>query len=79
MTLKTLPEKALEIVSYFDNMDFFDFGENSFPVGMQYFYRLIPEKRRKELEQYRDNALIEKIKERCTDGIQEWFIDKEPF
>jgi hypothetical protein len=79
MTLKGLPEKAVNVISYFDRMDFFNLNENEFPAIMHNLYRLIPRKYRKELERYKESSLINKIKERCKAGIQEWFIDKEPF
>jgi hypothetical protein len=79
MTLKDLPEKAVSVISYFDRMDFLNLDENKFSSMMHFLYRLIPRKHRNELEQYKDNVLLEKIKERCTASIQEWFGYQEPF
>jgi len=79
MTLQDLKNDPVRLASYFDRLEFLKLESNE-PHGiMQFIYRLINRKYRKQIEQLKDNDIVEKIKERYISDVTEWFKEKEPF
>ena len=77
--LKTLRDDPLSLVPYFDRLEFFKLDAIK-PCGiMQYMYPLVNRKFRKQLEEFKDVDLIERIKAQCKKSLIEWFREKEPF
>lgn len=79
MNLKQFKDNPLWLLLYFDRLDIFNLEEGFNHGVMQHLYRLIPRKARNQFDQYRDNDIVEKIKRVCTESVNDWFSDKEPF
>lgn len=79
MTLQELKEKAVSLASYFDRLEFIRSDGNE-PQGIMHFLlRLINRKFRKQIEELKNNDLIERIKDIYRSNVIEWFSEKEPF
>lgn len=79
MALQDLKDNPVRLASYFDRLEFIK-SESNEPHGIMHFiYRLINRKYRKQIEQLKDNDIVEKIKERYISNVKEWFKEKEPF
>ena len=77
--LQTLKDDPLSLVQYFDRLEFFKLDAIE-PCGiMQYMYPLVNRKFRKQLEEFNDVDLVERIKAQCKKSLIEWFREKEPF
>ncbi|HEX8947356.1 MAG TPA: hypothetical protein VF790_00260 [Dissulfurispiraceae bacterium] len=72
-TLRNLKSEALGLASYFDRLEVFDFPQNDGNGVLQVLSKYINRKFRNELEEYRNYALVEKIKAQYRDGVQNWF------
>jgi hypothetical protein len=79
MTLQDLVNKPESLISYFDRLEFLRLDGNESHGIMQFVYRLINRKNRKEMEHLRDNDLLEKIKGVFLSNASAWFAEKEPF
>ena len=79
INLKALQENPVRLVSYFDKLEFIKMTCSS-PCGiMQYMYKHVNRKFRKQLEALRNVKLLEKIKETYISDVIQWFTEKEPF
>jgi len=79
MTLQDLVNNPESLISYFDRLEFLRLDGNESHGIMQFLYRLINRKNRKEMEHLRNNDLVEKIKEVFLSNVSAWFAEKEPF
>jgi hypothetical protein len=77
MTLQDLVNNPEVLASYFDRLEFLKLDGNEAYGVMQFAYRLINRKNRKEMEQLKDNDIVERIKERYLLKVTEWI--GEPF
>jgi hypothetical protein len=77
--LKEIADDPLSLASYFDRLEFIKTDGNETHGIMQFIYRLINRKFRKQIEELRDMDLIEKIKATYRSNVIDWFSEKEPF
>lgn len=78
-TLKEIEDDPLYFASYYDRLEVFNFNADDSSGVLQVLYKYINRKFRNELERYKDHNIIEEIKEKYRDSVNEWFSDKEPF
>jgi len=79
INLEELKEDPLMLVSFFDRLNFIQLSCSN-PCGvMQFMYKQVNRKFRKQLEALQDMNLLEKIKENYTADVIKWFDLKEPF
>jgi len=79
INLKALQENPVRLVSYFDKLEFIKMTCSS-PCGiMQYMYKHVNRKFRKQMEALQDMNLLEKIKETYISDVIKWFGSEEPF
>jgi hypothetical protein len=77
--LKEIADDPLSLASYFDKLEFIKTnGEETHGI-MQFIYRFINRKFRKQIEELKDSDLIEKIKATYKSNVLDWFREKEPF
>jgi hypothetical protein len=77
--LKEIADDPISLSSYFDRLEFIKTnGEETHGI-MQFIYRLINRKFRKQIEELKDSDLIEKIKATYKSNVIDWFSGKEPF
>lgn len=77
--LKEIADNPLSLDSYFDRLEFIKTNADETHGIMQFIYRFINRKFRKQIEELRDNDLIERIKDTYRKNVIEWFTEKEPF
>jgi hypothetical protein len=77
--LREIADDPISFVSHFDRLEFIKTGGNETQGIMQFIYRLINRKFRKQIEELRDIDLIENIKAAYKANIADWFREKEPF
>jgi hypothetical protein len=77
--LKEIVDDPLSLVSYFDKLEFIKTNGDETHGIMQFIYRLINRKFRKQLDEFKDIDLIEKIKAAYRSNVLDWFSEKEPF
>ena len=79
MTLQDLVNNPASLSSYFDRLEFLRVDGNESDGVMQFMYRLINRKHRKEMEYLKNTDLVEKIKAVYISNVLKWFAEKEPF
>jgi hypothetical protein len=79
MTLQDMVNNATSLSSYFERLEFLRLDGNESQSVMQFMYRLINRKYRKEMEHFKNNDLVEKIKGVYISNTSKWFAEKEPF
>lgn len=79
ITLKDLKDDPLRFASYFDRLEFINLGEHETSGIMQFKHKHINRKLRKQLEEFKDTDLVEKIKRQYIDNVKRWFTSQEPF
>ena len=77
--LKEIENDPLSLSSYFDRLEFIKTTGGETHGIMQFIYRFINRKFRKQIEELRDSDLIEKIKATYKSNVLDWFREKEPF
>jgi hypothetical protein len=78
-TLKDICDDPVGLVSYFDKLEIFGFHVDETSGVLQYLYRFINRKYRRELEDLKNTDLLDKIKNRYIEQVTDWFASKEPF
>jgi hypothetical protein len=77
--LREVLNDPFSFVSYFDRMEIIkNSGDDTHGI-MQFLYRFINRKFRKEIESLKNNDLIEVIKDIYISSVTEWLREKEPF
>lgn len=77
---KAVLDDTEALVSYFDRLEMFNYPGNEASGVMQILYGLINRKNRKQLDQYRDMHIVEKIKEFFLVSLNNWLKPAEdPF
>ena len=79
MTLQDLKDNPFQLVSYFDRLEFIKLEANETSGVLQFLHRLINRRYRKQIEQLKDNSILEKIKTKFIENVTAWFAEKEPF
>ena len=79
MTLKDLIDNYESLASYFDRLEFFKHDGNEKSGIMQILYKNINRKFRKQLEELKDNNLVEKIKATYIESVTKWIESNESF
>jgi len=79
MTLKDMIDNYESLASYFDRLEFFKHDDNEKSGIMQIMYKNINRKFRKQLEELKDNNLVEKIKAKYIESVTKWIASEEPF
>jgi hypothetical protein len=77
--LKEISDDPISLASYFDRLEFIKTDGNEIHGIMQFIYRLINRKFRKQIEELKDIELIEKIKANYKANVIDWLREKEPF
>ena len=77
--LKEIVDDPLSLASYFDRLEFIKTNRDETNGILQFIYRFINRKFRKEIEELRDKDLIERIKDTYRRNVTDWFTKKEPF
>jgi hypothetical protein len=79
ITLQDLVNNPASLISYFDRLEFLNLDGNESHGVMQFLYRLINRKHRREMSYLKNNDLVEKIKGVYISNVSKWFEDREPF
>jgi hypothetical protein len=80
LNLKTLPESAAGLASYFDRLEFIQIKDDCSCVVMQFIYKKINRKFRKDLERFKNLEIIQELKDRYIESTSKWFSPAtEPF
>ena len=79
-TLKEIIDDPASFASYYDRLEIFDFQDNEGSGILQILYKYINRKFRKELEQYKNNGVVNEIKDQYIDSVTRWINpDMDPF
>jgi hypothetical protein len=77
--LKEIADDPLSLACYFDKLEFIKTNGDETHGILQFMYRFINRKFRKQIEELRDNDLIQMIKDIYGKNVTEWFAEREPF
>ncbi len=77
--LREIADDPLSLASYFDRLEIIKTNGDDTHGIMQFIYRFINRKFRKEIESLRDHDLIEQLKDAFQSNVTAWFAEKEPF
>ena len=77
--LEEIANDPLSLASYFDRLEIIKTNTDETNGILQFIYRFINRKFRKQIEELKDNDLIERIKDTYRKNVIEWFSEKEPF
>jgi hypothetical protein len=77
--LREIADDPLSLAFYFDRLEFIKTNGDETHGVMQFIYRFINRKFRKQIEEMKDSDLIEKIKAIYKSNVIDWFSEKEPF
>lgn len=79
-TLKEVVDDPFIFASYFDRLEIFNIQNSEDSGVLQFLYKFINRKFRKELEEYKNNGVVEKIKKGYIDSVTRWFNPEiDPF
>ncbi|MCL5024459.1 MAG: hypothetical protein M1497_14045 [Nitrospirae bacterium] len=79
ISLQDLKDDPLQFASYFDRLEFIRIGDGDGSGIMQFKYKHINRKLRRQLEEFKDVDLVEKIKAQHKETLLNWFEGREPF
>ena len=77
--LREVVDDPFSFASYFDRLEIIkNNGEETHGI-MQFLYRFVNRKFRKEIEALKNNELVEQLKDIYQSSVTEWIGEKEPF
>ena len=77
--LREIADDPFSLASYFDRLEIIKTNGDETHGIMQFIYRFINRKFRKEIESLKDHDLIEQLKDIFKSDVAAWFAEKEPF
>jgi len=77
--LKDIADDPVSLAPYFDKLEFIKTNGDETHGILHFIYRFVNRKFRKQIEEMRDNDLIERMKDTYRKNVTDWFSEKESF